>query len=170
MVTTYFSGNVPSVNLTVKGGVSLVGPHCLETVRLFCEGVELVSLRWRYNNTTEIKSFDTNASPTNVTPSNAAFLNIELVTVTRLSNPIFANFFSILTVNLTQIQEQNVAEINCGDTGTVDSEPISLQPTIPSRPNVIAVTVTYQSSMLINITVSWEKLVSYLFLSVPLPF
>ena len=34
------------VMLTVEGGVSLVGPHCPGTVRLFCEGVGLAMLRW----------------------------------------------------------------------------------------------------------------------------
>ena len=37
------------VSLTVEGGVSLVGPHCPGTVRLFCEGVDLTTFTWMYN-------------------------------------------------------------------------------------------------------------------------
>ena len=154
----YSSGNVPSVSLTVERGVSLVGPHCPGTVRLFCEGVELVSLRWRYNNQSVlIQSFNTNDSPTNVTHSNPAVKNVELVRATQLNDPRFANFSSILTVDLTELHEQHITEINCGDPGTIDSEPVSLQPNVPDRPNVTAVTVAYQSS---NIRVTWERLVS----------
>ena len=147
----------PSVNLTTENEVSLVGPYCPGTVRLFCEGVELVSLRWRYNGNNSIESFNTDDLPTNVTPSNIAFQNIELVRATQLTDQRFANFTSILTVDLTQLQEQNVAEIDCGDIGTFDSVPVSLQLDVPSRPNVTAVTVTYQSSMLINIEVTWKR-------------
>ncbi len=37
-----------SVSLTVEGGVSLVGEHCPGTVRLFCEGVDITLLEWRF--------------------------------------------------------------------------------------------------------------------------
>ena len=147
---------MPSVSLSVEGGVSLVGPYCPGTVRLFCEGSSLTIVRWRYNET-NIKSFDTNDSPTNVTHSNPAFINVELVTATQLSDQRFANFSSILTVDLTELQEQHIAEIDCGDPRTISSETVSLQPNVPDRPDVTAVTVAYQLSI---IRVTWERLVS----------
>ena len=160
MYYLFSTGNAPSVSLTVQGGVSLVGPHCPGTVRLFCEGVELVSLRWRYNGSGLIESFNTDDIPTNVTPSNLAFRNVELVGATQFTNPRFANFTSILTVDLTQLQQQNVAELDCGDPRTFDNVPVSLHPNVPSKPNVTAVTVTYQSvSMLIIFEVTWKRLV-----------
>ncbi len=36
------------VSLTVEGGGNLVGEHCPGTVRLFCEGVDLTLLEWRF--------------------------------------------------------------------------------------------------------------------------
>ena len=158
----YSLGSAPAVSLTVEGGVSLVGSHCPGTVRLICEGVRLVSLRWRFNGTTStlIKGFDTNDLPANVTHSNPAVKNVELVRVRQLSNRRFANFTSILTVNLTELQEQHITEIDCGDPGTFSSEPVSLQPNVPDRPNVTAVIVAYQS---INIRVTWGRLVSSYF-------
>ena len=158
LIENFFSsGNVPAVSLTVEGGVSLVGPHCPGTVRLFCEGAELTLLRWRYNETDIIESFNTNDSPTIITPSNHAFISVELGTVTQLSDPRFANFSSILTVDLTELQKQHITEISCGDPGTFSREPVSLQPNVPDRPIVTAVIVEHQSRI---IRVTWGRLVS----------
>ena len=117
-------------------------------------------MRWRYNGAlNEIDSFDTNDSPTITTPSNPAFLSVELTEVTQLSNMRFANFTSILTVDMMQLQEQNVADINCGDPGTIGTLPVDLQPNVPLRPNITTLSAIYQSRVLTNITVSWQRLV-----------
>ena len=120
----------------------------------------LVSLRWRYNHgVNEIDSFDTNDIPMITTPSNPAFLSIELTEVTQLSDMRFANFTSILTVDMMQLQEQNVHDINCGDPANTDIVPVDLQPYVPERPYIDAVIAYYQSGLLYRIMVSWEKLV-----------
>ena len=156
----------PSVSLTVEGGVSLVGPHCPGPVRLFCEGVELTTLRWNYNRENYlIGSFypDSN-SPSSETPSNAAFVDLRLTKVinTTISQD-FANFSSVLTVDLVQLQQQNISSIVCGDPGAMAVTPVGvqvLQPSIPRRPNVTTVTATYQSGILNQIKVTWGKSVS----------
>ena len=72
-----------SVSLTVEGGVSLVGPHCPETVRLFCEGVDLTVLMWRYNDTNGIEpTFASDATTgTLIRTSNPAFESVQLTVV-----------------------------------------------------------------------------------------
>ena len=102
-----------SVSLTVEGGFSLVGPHCPGTVRLFCEGVDLTSLnfRWLYNGNINIGDFyDTDDSVT--TPSstsNPAFVSVQLTAVSQsLLNPVFGNFSSTLIVDLSQLEQQNI--------------------------------------------------------------
>ena len=119
--------------------------------------MDLTLLRWRYNESDVIESFNTNDSPTNVTHSNPAFVNVELVRATQLGDPRFANFISILTVDLTELQKQHITEINCGDPGTFSSMTISLQPNVLDRPSVTAVIFAYPSS---NIRITWGRQVS----------
>ena len=158
---------IASVSLAVEGGVSLVGPHCPGTVRLFCEGVELTTLRWSYNGIDYvIGSFDPGSnSPSSKTPSNVAFVDLQLTKV--ISTTIFrglANFSSILTADLVQLQQQNITSIVCGDPGAMAVAPVGvqmLQPSIPRSPNITTVTATYQSGILNRIKVTWGKLVSW---------
>ena len=155
----------PSVNLTVEGGVSLVGPHCPGTVRLFCEGVDLILLRWNYNDTILISSFNTVDSPTSMTPSNPAFVTtITLSSVQQNpSDPRFASFTSTLTVDLARLQEQGVTNINCGAPGSIDTKPIDVQivvQTLPENPTISNVTANYQSGLLKGIVATWGITVS----------
>ena len=151
------------MSLTVEGGVSLVGEHCPGTIRLFCEGVDLTTLWWRYNEDNVIYSFSTTDLPMSFVPPNPAFINVELKFVT--SNPNderFGNFVSVLTANIAQLQSQNVENINCGDPGIIDTEPVNiriLQPSIPITPRVSSVAATYHFGTLRTIDVSWIKLV-----------
>ena len=94
-----------SVSLTVEGGVSLVGPHCPGNVRLFCEGVELTVLMWRYNGTNGIEpTFASDATvSTLIRTSNPAFESVQLTAVSSFIP--FANFSSILTVVLYQLEQ-----------------------------------------------------------------
>ncbi len=97
------------MSLTVEGGVSLVGEHCPGTIRLFCEGVDLTALRWRYNGDNVIHSFSTTDLPISSVTTNPAFITVELQSVT--SNPNderFGNFVSVLTADIAQLQSQNV--------------------------------------------------------------
>ncbi|XP_064406487.1 uncharacterized protein LOC135351421 isoform X2 [Halichondria panicea] len=161
-LSTGIQGISPTVNLTVEGGVSLVGEHCPGTIRLFCEGVDLTTLRWRYNGDNVIYSFSTTDLPINSVTTNPAFINVELKFVASTPNDErFGNFVSVLTADIAQLQSQNVGSINCGDPGTIDTEPVNiriLQPSIPITPRVSLVVATYHSGTLRKIDVSWIKL------------
>ena len=162
-----------SVSLTVEGGVSLVGLHCPGTVRLFCEGVELTTLTWMYNEDIDIAdSYLPDSSitiPTNT--SNPAFVSIQLTAVSQSLLIIYGNFSSILTVDLSQLEQQNITSISCGDPvirGTVPVDVHIIQDTVPADPQIIEVSVHNQLVALLEInenqlkvsmvSISWMKL------------
>ena len=94
--------HVAGVSLTVEGGVSLVGEQCPGTVRLFCEGVHLTSLRWSYNTTNEeIHSFHPDSVISTQTVPNPAFISVDLRAVLQSVEPNFGNFSSTLTRHFT---------------------------------------------------------------------
>ena len=129
-----------SVFLTVEGGVSLVGPHCPGTVRLFCEGVDLPILSWMYNGNINIGDFyHSDASPgTQTSTSNPAIVSVQLVAVSPNSHDLrFANFSSVLTVNLSQLEQQNIKNISCGNPWTFETVLVDVHivhETLPADP------------------------------------
>ena len=94
-----------SVSLTVEGGVSLVSKQCPGTVRLFCEGVDITLLEWKFyhdDNMYLLKRFDTDSVNDTTKVFNDSTLvsaSVELVHLSqdRISR-IFANFSSILSL------------------------------------------------------------------------
>ena len=127
-----------SVSLTVEGGVSLVGPHCPGTVRLFCEGVDLTTFRWIYNGNINIGDLyhpdDSINDPSST--SNPAFVSVQLTAVSQsLLNPVFGNFYSILTVDLSQLEQQNIKNISC-DKGNCSSGCPHCTRDCTSRPSI----------------------------------
>ena len=153
-----------SINLTIEGGVSLVGPHCPGTVRLFCEGVDLPALRWRYNGVMTIISYFPDGRST-AQPTESALFIVQLMTVKQSQdNPTFANFSSFLAVNYSQLQSNNISEISCGTPGILPQvEPVNvsiIEPGIPSTPTITMVTATYQGGIPSSIEVKWTESVS----------
>ena len=159
------------VSLTVEGGVSLVGPHCPGTVRLFCEGVELTTLTLRYNGDIDIADSyhpdDSITTPTNT--SNPAFVSVQLTVVSQNSlNPVFGNFSSILTMDLSQLEQQNIMSISCGDPATRGTVPVDVhiaQDTVPADPQLHTLSVQLVTTlefdiMVFVVSISWMKLQS----------
>ena len=155
-----------SSTLTIKEGMNLVGKHCPGTVRLFCEGVELTLLRWKYNENNEIVSYDPRATPNY---SNllgvSAFRNVELFSVAQNpGNARFANFTSILTIDLTGLQEIGVTNITCGDpvyTDTLYTEVKIIEQSYPEMINITKVIASYvHNSSLESLDLTWKKIVS----------
>ena len=156
------------VSLTVEGGVSLVGPYCPGTVRLFCEGVELTTLTWMYNGDIDIEDYspdDSITTPTNT--FNPAFVSVQLTAVSQnLLSPVFGNFSSILTVDLSQLEQQNILSISCGDPairGTVSVDVHIVQDTVPADPQLHTLSVQLVTTLEFDMTVfavsiSWMKL------------
>ena len=156
LAKSQLSSGSSSVSLTVEGGVSLVGPHCPGTVRLFCEGVNLTTLTWIYNGNIEIADTYFSDDPINTqkTTSNPAFLSVQLIAVSQ-STTIFANFSSILTVNLSQLEQQGIRNISCGDPSTMETVPVGvriLRESVPSDPQFDNVTLLED-----QLIISWEK-------------
>ena len=156
-----------SVFLTVEGGVSLVGPHCPGTVRLFCEGVDLTTFRWIYNGNINIGDLyhpdDSITTPSST--SNPAFVSVQLTAVSQsLLNPVFGNFSSILTVDLSQLEQQNIKNISCGSPATRGTVPVDVhiaQETAPAEPQFTTLSVqlvTILNLKTFTVSVSWMEL------------
>ena len=152
-----------SVNLTVEGGVSLVGPHCPGTVRLYCEGVDLTTLQWKYNGNMNIISYFPDGTGT-TQPTVSAFFSVQLLMVEQDPNDLNMGIFcSSLTVNISQLQSNNIGNISCGTPGILQAEPVNvsiIEPGIPSTPTITMVTATYQGGGLNRLEVKWAESVS----------
>ncbi|XP_064406008.1 uncharacterized protein LOC135351036 [Halichondria panicea] len=149
-----------SVNLTVEGGVDLVDEICPGIVTLFCEGVDINQLRWRYNGDTNIFMYSSDSSPSQSQPSQT-FLSVELVAISQNTvDPDRANFTSILTADLSRLQSDNVMNIECGDAAIFQIESVNVQIIDRSRPRdprFSMVTTEYQSKRLNSVQVQWRK-------------
>ncbi len=154
------------MHLTIVKRESLVGEQCPGLVTLRCEGMDLTSLRWRYNETNKIQSFITTSVLMQLTQLNAnsAFVSVQLINVTQTPDDArFAEFVSILIVDINQLQTQNIQDINCGDPGTINSIKVNVTtqpPTAPNSPMIKAVTPIYTSGMLNSLSVQWTDKVS----------
>ena len=157
------SGKSSSISLTVEGGVSLVGPQCPETVRLFCEGVDLSTLRWRVNETdlTGLVFFPDDNVGTVRTSSNTAILSAELRAVSpSLNDSRFGNFFSILTVNLSELEYQNIVSISCSAPGIGKTVPVDVhitQQTVPGDTQLIGVNASLIGSSMLQLLIRWKQ-------------
>ncbi len=133
---------------------------------MLCHGIDLSFLRWMYNGRINIVTFfsDTEA-PSSVDTNNPAFLSVELLSVAQNpANQNFANFSSELVVNVSQLQTEGVTSLTCGDPNTFEMIPVDveiIQQTEPESSNGTNVTALYEFGSLMDVTVSWEKLVSY---------
>ena len=158
----YIPENSGKVCLTVEGGVSLVGPHCPGTVRLFCKGVGLYILRWTYNTGIDIINRVLPDDPSStIIPTNPAFvsININITDIANDSTGTFATFSSVLTVNLLELMTQNIENITCGDLSHRDTQQINyFTPTA---------TATYQTGVLSSIEVQLVGL-THQYISTPL--
>ena len=143
------------VSLTVEGGVSLVGPHCPGTVRLFCEGVELYLMRWTYNAGNFIEGIEIDYMvPSSIYPQNPAFITVDITNVSVDNKTHSASFSSVLTVDLLELRKQEIQNVTCGDLTTSDTLQVNVRDYF--TPNV---TASYLSGVLSRIEVYWTNLV-----------
>lgn len=152
--------------MTVEEGISLVSATCPRIGRLICEGIDLTALRWSFNGGSPFSTFTPDNELGNKTVpqgTNPAFISVELTSVTQSSDPIFGNFSSTLTVDLSQLKEQSVSNITCGDPGTSKTVPVNvtiIKPSVPDKPNITNVKATYESASIRMVTLEWMKIVS----------
>ena len=143
--------NSDKVSLTVEGGVSLVGPHCPGTVRLFCEGVDLATLGWTYNKENVIYRIvaDDQVTSSPIYLSNPVFVSVSITSVSRTSGRRSrANFSSVLTVDLLELNKQNIKNITCGDFTDTRTQQVDVSDFF--IPNI---TASYQSGILSRLEV-----------------
>ncbi len=107
------------------------------SVRLICEGIDLHQLDWNYRpaksseNVQLGMSFLADDPPqdfasTVTDNNNPAFLTVQLVTVSRHSElNTLANFSSILTVDLLELETQGITSITCGDVSAYEEKMVS---------------------------------------------
>ena len=153
VIIQYIPGNSGQVSLTVEGGVSLVGPHCPGTVRLFCEGVEQSFLDWTYNAGLYIVArvqtdHEVTFSPINPGPTNPAFISVYVTNISFDSKMLLANFSSVLTVDLLELNKQNIKNITCGGLSDKDTQQVDVSDYF--TPNI---TASYQSGILSRVEV-----------------
>ena len=117
------------VSLTVEGGVSLVGPHCPGTVRLFCEGVDLTTFGWTFNGDRLIvdRLLPDRVTLTPISPANSAFVSVHTTNVSIDNVTHLANFSSVLTVDLLELSKQDIQNITCGDFATKDTLQVNVR-------------------------------------------
>ena len=150
------------VYLTVKNEEKVA---CSENARLsvmlICEGVDLISLRWSYigsnsSKSVELQVFLADHSNNITVSSNPAFLSVQLVTVSDMETP--ANFTSMLTVDLQELENQDITSITCGDVATYEEKLVS--DIILDLVNT-KITANYHVGVLTSIEVQLRNLVSY---------
>lgn len=136
-------------------------------MKLICEGVDLVGLRWRYRslNSTEyavVKIFllDTSPQISPININNPAFLSVQLVTVSRSLESEMANFSSILTVDLLALEKQNITSLTCGY--VVAYEEIMVSDILVWDPLNTMITAIYQLGVLTSVEIQLRNLVSFL--------
>ncbi len=153
-----------SVDLTVLGGVSLVGDSCPGLVTLQCTGVDINQLRWRYNGANDIIIYSADDSPSSTVLSQTAFLEVQLTAISQnLVDLNRANYSSILTANLSRLQTDDVMEIECGDSTNSQTRTVEVQiieRSRPRNPSIAMVTALYQSEGLDSVQIEWSKSVS----------
>ena len=138
-------------------------------VKLICEGVDLVGLRWRYSspNSTEyvnILEILVDASwqifLSNITNNNnPAFLSVQLVNISRSLESNMENYSSILTVDLLALEKQNITSITCGDVITYIR--ILVSDIIVWDPVNTIIIAIYQFGVLTSVKVQLRNLVSF---------
>ncbi len=157
-----------SVSLTVEGGVSLVGEHCPGTVRLFCEGVDLTLLQWRlyYNDSmySSEKFMTDSVNGTKKVFNNSSFgsVSVELVQVSQHSSKVFANFSSILILELSQIATE-IHRISCGDPVNNNDTSVNISIVKETLPDVSNFSVRINTSSvpsIVILAVTWKQYVS----------
>ena len=124
--------------------------------------MDLTLFSWKYNKSINIGDFyhsdATIDTPKNT--SNPAFVSVQLRAVSQNPlNPVLGNFSSTLTVDLSQLEQQNIMNISCGDPGERGTIPVSvqiLQQSMPGDPQLVAVNTTYKTSKLATANIQWK--------------
>ena len=93
--------------------------------------------------------------------NNPAFISINISNVSPDDQRLMANFSSVLTVDLLELNNKNVRNITCGEFKDFDTLEVDVRRKISDyfTPNITAI---FQLGVLSMIRVQWTKLVSHI--------
>ncbi len=148
--------------ITDDGKDTLSGSYCPTTVKLICNITNLPHLRWTYNSSKTIVYFQPD-SVVHFFP-NAAFPYYQLTfnAYKHHSSQSRINASTILTVDLSDLNKQNIQSISCGSSAVNKTLPVNISILQPSFPSVIpqvytAVIARYKFGLVFSVDVSWRK-------------
>ena len=164
----YFYSPEGKVSIIVKNEVNVA---CSEnfSVMLICEGVNLAELRWSYRSSNSAERFTLGVpfladnslqhfAHTIINNHNPAFLTVQLVTIFRSpESNVSANFSSVLTVDLLELENHNITSVSCGDASTYEEKLVTdiIWDLVDTK-----ITAIYQIGVLTSIEVRLRNLVS----------
>ena len=149
--------------ITDDGKDTLSGSYCPTTVKLICNVTSLPNLRWTYNTSKNIIVLFHSDSVVRYPVAAFPFYQLTQFNVYKNHmNRTRINASTILTVDLSDLNKQNIEIISCGSSFLDKTVPVNisiLQPTFPSvSPQVYtAVIVRYESGLVSSVDVSWRK-------------
>ncbi|XP_064406269.1 uncharacterized protein LOC135351235 [Halichondria panicea] len=158
----YCQGTSVSV-ITDDGKDTLSGSYCPTTVKLICNVTSLPHLRWTYNTSKNIIVIFHSDSVVRYPIAAFPFYQLTQFNVYKNNmNRTLINASTILTVDLSDLNKQNIEIISCGFSALDKTVPVNisiLQPSFPSvSPQVYtAVIVCYESGLVSSVDVSWRK-------------
>ena len=169
-MTVVFMHAGSSVAISLEKGAGLIhmDSFCPGTVRLSCEGVNMLYLWWAYHSNgytysiwnVQADSYNLTFDPIRPYLNNSAFLFIQLYRYITTQNNARLNASVLLTVDLFELSRQNVTKIYCLASQTVRST-FELN-VIPQPPliglNISKLIITYWSEALRSVQVLWTKL------------
>ncbi len=89
-----------------------------------------------------------------------AFISAELRHVSQSDQENLGNFSSTLTLNVSQLEQQHITQLRCGDPVTFETVPVNVQLRQESPPeNPRLIDTAYKSTELI---ISWNPSVIYI--------
>lgn len=156
------SGLSPDVRITVAGGLVLTGNHCPGFADITCDGISLTFLKWTFNDDIEIQTYppDRPVQTSNVSLPLGSIVKVTLSNVAQYTNsPQFANFTSVLTVSLEELERENIQMISCGDPGTTSMLPVAVtiqRYIIPYASPISQVIATFASNELDSVRITWN--------------
>ena len=120
--------------ITDDGKDTLSGSYCPTTVKLICNVTNAPYLRWTYNTSKNIIVTFLPDGVVRYVPI-AAFPFYQLTQFNVCKNRTLINASTILTVDLSDLNKQNIEIISCGFSSLDKTVPVNisiLQPTFPS--------------------------------------
>ena len=117
--------------------------------------MEQSRLDWTYNAGLHIVArvltdHEVTSSPINPGPTNPAFISVYVTNFSFDSKMLLANFSSVLTVDLLELNKQNIKNISCGGWSDKDTQQVDTSDFFNFTLNI---TASYQSGILSRIEV-----------------